>query len=284
LTDVEEPGQADAGAASTDTDAEEPWTMPAFPKLDTSLDPKPGSPPAAAIPDDPPAADPAAPVDESPAMKPDGSGAGEAAPSPDEKLDTEPSDTGVVAPEMEPQARPEDLAALAAAMKTARSAARAGKYSTAADHLEKVASLPKPPEHQAQYDRLSLLIQYADNFSSALRDSIATLEAGDQIEVGTSGAVGVVGKTATSVTVRVKGANKTYPIDTLPPGLAVAIADTWLDEGDAVSLVMKAAYLATLESVDAQQLAKARQWLQEAAGKDPDFDDLEKVLDDSYDF
>ena len=276
LTDVQDPGQSDIDVASSETEKGEPWTMPTFPMLDTSLEPKPesGSPPATALPDTPPTPDPAGLAEEP------------AAPNDDPKTGTEekPPKPEVVTPEMEPQARPEDLAALAAAMKTARTAAANGALSTAVDHLKKVASVPKSPEHQAKYDRLSLLIQYADSFRSALRDSIAALEAGDEIEVGTNGAVGVVGKTATSVTVRVKGANRKYSIDTLPPGLAIAIADTRLSKEDAVSLVMKGAYLATLKDADAQQLTKARQWFREASSKDQDTADLEKVLDDTYDY
>ena len=295
LTVTEQTGQSDTDAASTGTGEEEPWTLPAFPKLDTSLEPKQKPEPepkeklspvteAASAPAD---TEPSGPDGESAAPKPQVSEPETPGPQVIDmpEVGTEPPATPETAsPESAPQSRPEDLTAFATAMKAARTAASEGKFDAALGELEKVASVPKSAEHQAKYDRLNLLAQHARNFRSALLKSIAALEAGDEIEVGTSSVVGVVGTTANSITVRVQGANRTYSIDTLPAGLAVAIADTWLNKEEAVSLVMKAAYLATLKDADAQQLTKARQWFQEASSKDQDTADLEKVLDDTYDF
>ena len=263
--------------------------MPAFPHLDTSLTPKPkpGAPPPSEAPPGPAPTEPPAPDDGSATPKPEVSEPQTSEPQVIDVPETgvePPATPEMVSPESVPRSKPEDLTALSAAMKAARTATMEGKFDAALGELKKVASVPKSPEHQAKYDRLNLLAQYAINFRSALRDSIAALEAGDEIEVGTNKIVGVVGTTANSITVRVQGANRTYSIDTLPAGLAVAIADTWLSKEDPVSLAMKGAYVATLKGADAQQLAKARQWLQEASSKDQDIVDLEKVLDDTYDF
>jgi hypothetical protein len=291
LAVAEPTGRSEPDAESTGTGEEESWALPEFPKLDTSLGPRPKPEPPPLTADSPvtPATDPSGPDDgpttpqpEPPVLEPYEPKTPEP-PMPDADV-TPTVAPDAVAPEPAPDSRPEDRSALSAAMKAARTATMEGKFDAAMNELKKVASVPKSPEHQAKYDRLSLLAQYADNFRSALRESLAALEAGDEIEVGANKTVGVVGTTANSITVRVSGVNRTYSVDTMPTGLAVAVADTWLRKEDSVSLAMKGAYVATRKDADAQQLDKARQWLQEASSKDRDMADLEKVLDDTYDF
>ena len=123
--------------------------------------------------------------------------------------------------------------------KPAHAAILDGKYDAAIAELGKVESLPKLPEQHSKYERLMLLAGYAKNFQSALKSVVAGLQAGDEIEVGSSTVVGFVSAANDSITLRVTGANRTYALDSLPAGLAVAIADRWLKKDDPVSLAMK---------------------------------------------
>ena len=251
-------------------------TFPAAPKLPfaepapppssepTTLAESPPFQPKAVMPD---AAPDSLPLPESKPALPDTK---PAAPAPGES----PADATAVTPE--------EVAALAKALKAAHAAILNGEYEAAQAELDKVESLPKRPEHHAKYERLTLLAGYAKNFCSALKQAVAGLHAGDDIQVGGSAAVGFVSAAKDSITLRVTGTNRTYALDKLPPGLAVAIADRWLNEDDPASPAMKGAYLASLKDLDEERRAKARQWLEEASKKGIE-GELHKVLDDTYD-
>jgi hypothetical protein len=178
--------------------------------------------------------------------------------------------------------KPEEAAALAKTLKTAHEAILDGKYDAALAELDKVEALPKLPEQHAKHDRLTLLAGYAKNFQSALKSAVAGLHPGDEIEVGNSTVVGFVSSAQDSITLRVTGANRTYALDRLPVGLAVAIADRWLKKDDPVSLATKGAFVASVRNLDDERKAKARQWLEEASKKGVE-GELHKVLDDTYD-
>lgn len=177
--------------------------------------------------------------------------------------------------------KPEHAAALATTLQAAHAAILDGQYDAAIAELDKVESLPKLPEHHAKYERLRLLAGYAKSFQSALKSAVAGLHPGDEIEVGSSTVVGFVSAAEDSITLRVTGANRTYPLDRLPVGLAVAIADRWLKKDDPVSLALKGAFVASVKELDDERKAKARQWLEEASRKGVE-GELHKVLDDTY--
>jgi hypothetical protein len=177
---------------------------------------------------------------------------------------------------------PEEIQQLEGSLAAAWTAVRQQEFASALGELDRIDELPMSEGGAEKYHRLRLMIEYARNFDTSLRDAIGSLRGGDEIEVGTSAVVGVVETLPGRITVRVAGANRTYSTESLPAGLAIAIADTRLDSNDPVSLVLKAAYLATQQETRDDRLAKAREWLREAAGKGVDIGDLEKVLDDDF--
>jgi hypothetical protein len=200
------------------------------------------------------------------------------APSPADGEEAKPPAQGPAGP------TDEEVAALAASLKDARTAISEQRWEQAIATLEDAQALPKQPEHQAKYDRLYLLAHYARDFQSALKEAIAALESGDEIEVGSSTVVGVVDTSGDRITLRVRGTNLKYDAEDLPAGLAVAIADTWLDQDDPVSLVLKGAYLATLPDAREDRLAKAREFWQQAADQGiAEVGDLHQVIGDTYD-
>ena len=101
-------------------------------------------------------------------------------------------------------------------LQAAHAAILDGKYDAAIAELDKVESLPKLPEQHAKYERLMLLAGYAKNFQSALKSAVAGLQAGDEIEVGSSTVVGFVSAAKDSITLRVTGTNRTYPWTAFP--------------------------------------------------------------------
>lgn len=254
-----------AGMSEAKSAPDAPLTLPAFPAGPTleqlagaaSPPPSPGSTPA--MPDGKPEpTEPPKPTELAASSKPTGPA---------------PGTTNV---------KPEDAAALAKTLQAAHAAILDGKYDAAIAELEKAGSLPKLPEQHAKYERLMLLAGYAKQFQSALKSSVAGLHPGDEIEVGSSTVVGFVSAANDSITLRVTGANRTYALDHLPVGLAVAIADRWLKKDDPVSLAVKGAFVASLKDLDDERQAKARQWLEDASKKGVE-GELHKVLDDTYD-
>jgi len=181
------------------------------------------------------------------------------------------------------QPKREDVTALASALKAARAALEEYDFDGALRELAKAKSLPKLPEHQAKFERLDLLTQYAREFRSALLEAIGNLEPGSQIKVGTTEVIAVVSATPQRITVRVRGTSRTFAINDLPAGLAVAVADSWLDQEDPMTPVLKAAYVASLKDAREDESAKAREWFQEAANRGANIGDLAEVIDDTYD-
>jgi hypothetical protein len=178
----------------------------------------------------------------------------------------------------------EQVAAWRETMREARQAIADGQFPQALDSLEAIDSLPMGEEARAQYDRLNLLAHYAQQFRGAVAQAMEQLTGGDTIPVGNNSAVGVVKAARDSITLRVRGTNLRYDVDQLPPGLAIAIADTWLDSADPVSLLVKAAYLAALPDRREDRVQKARELFAEAAKKGiSEARDLPRVLDDTYD-
>jgi hypothetical protein len=75
--------------------------------------------------------------------------------------------------------KPEEVAALAKALKAARDAIQNRRYDEAEAELNKAAALPKLPADHAKCERLRLLVGYAKNFQSALDQAVAGLHPGD---------------------------------------------------------------------------------------------------------
>lgn len=252
---------------------------PTLPSPDAILPPQTQSPTAGEsliVPSQPSAATPDG-VMSPPAMSEPGSGP--ASGTSDTKLDPlKPREASTKATAVSP----EEVAALAKTLQAAHAAIVNREYDAAEAELNKVASLPKLPLDHAKYERLTLWAGYAKNFQAALQRAVAGLHPGDDIEVGSSTVVGFVSADKDSITLRVSGTNRTYALDRLPAGLAVAIADRWMKKDDAASLAMKGAYVAALKDLDEERKAKAREWLQEASRRGIQ-GELHKVLDDRYD-
>jgi hypothetical protein len=171
---------------------------------------------------------------------------------------------------------------LSGALAAARAALERGRFEEALTRLADIEDLPMLADDVNRYQRLHLLIQYARNFHEELASAVAELKGGDEIPVGTNAAVGVVQTGAEQITVRVAGTNRTYHLEALPTGLAIAIADLRLADSDPISLVVKAAYLASRPDARDDQLQRARDWFREAKENGADIGDLELVLDDTY--
>ena len=143
--------------------------------------------------------------------------------------------------------------------------------------------LVKFPAQLAALERLEQLKLYAEAFDMQLRQAIQGLEGGSEIKISSTTVLAVVEVKQDSLILRVAGSNRTYLIDELKPGIAVAIIKQSYDLNAASTWAMLGAYVGTLRTADEEDLAKATQYWQDAINKGAKLTELAKILKDDYD-
>ena len=84
------------------------------------------------------------------------------------------------------------------------------------------------PEQTDRVARMAALVRYVGEFWNAVRDAMGGLKVTDEIDVGSTKVI-VVDKDERSLTIHLGGGNKHFTLRDMPSGLAVALADRWLD-------------------------------------------------------
>lgn len=177
-----------------------------------------------------------------------------------------------------------DLLALKKALTTAREALSEQNFAEAEAQIKVAEQHAKTDELRDMVDRLAQVIDMTRQFREAVVAAIQGLEAGEAFQVGSSTQVGVVETFPDKVILRVAGQNRTYRVEDLPPGLAVALADMKLDTSDPVNRVIKGAYLMSGKNIDPDVIQKAKTWWDEAQLGGADTTKLMPFLKDKYDF
>lgn len=178
----------------------------------------------------------------------------------------------------------EELKLLGETMTAARAALGKQQFEEADELIAKAETLAKMEEHQAKVARLKEVANYVKQFRHAIDEAVKALQPTDTFKVGTSTQVIVVEKGPNTLVVRTAGANKTWMLDALPQGVAVALADQWLDPANPVNRVIKGAYVAVDKPDDADSRQKAKTWWEEAQLGGVDVSHLMPFLTDKYDF
>jgi hypothetical protein len=176
-----------------------------------------------------------------------------------------------------------ELIALGKALELGKSAL--GKYDFAAadEQIAAAEALAKLPEHQAMVARLKEVCGYVKQFRQAVSEGLKALTVGTEMKVGTSTMVAVVAVTPDRLTIRRAGGNVTYPLDELPAGLTMALADSWFKADDPVNRVIKGAYFAVAEGDVETNREKAKKYWDEAMAAGIDVQPLLPFLTDTYD-
>ena len=175
-----------------------------------------------------------------------------------------------------------DVAALSQALIQTRQSLTSRNFAAATAELEKAKKLPMLPEHQEKYARLEQLAHYAQEFDKFYQEALNSFQGDEEIEAsGTR--VKVIEVLPEYIALRGRGRTLRYPLNAIPPALAMGIADTRLAD-DEVTLVLKGAFLATHKEAakDPKVLTKARDLWKQAASQGADIQDLPEVLDDRY--
>jgi len=282
VADVDTAGETDAGDPETD-----PTTDPADPaddpKTDPDKDPKtdPGDDPKTNPGDDPktdPGDDPKTDPGDDPKTDPDD----EPIPAPPVRPDppVDPKTDPPVDPKPTGPPTKEDLIVLGQAMTRTRLALEQRQLDVAAAELAKAETMARLPEHKAKVRRLKDLTHYVGQFWDAVDKGLSGLDSGHEIVAGDTRAI-VVEVRPDVLILKKAGRSRHYPLDDLDPGLAVALADRWLDKSALSTKVIKGAFYAV--EPKAPKSTARRLW-QEAMLAGSDVGDLLPVLDDRYNF
>ena len=176
-----------------------------------------------------------------------------------------------------------ELASLKMSLKNARQALFDRDFKRSTAELKKADMLVKFPAQLAALERLEQLKLYAEAFDMQLRQAIQGLEGGSEIKISNTTVLAVVEVKQDSLILRVAGRNRTYLIDELKPGIAVAIIKQSYDLNAASTSAMLGAYVGTLRTADEEDLAKATRYWQDAINKGAKLTELAKILKDDYD-
>ncbi|HEX3999343.1 MAG TPA: hypothetical protein VHX65_12395 [Pirellulales bacterium] len=99
------------------------------------------------------------------------------------------------------------------------------------------------PEQSDRVERLGTLVKYVGEFWGAVRDALAGLKATDEIDVGSTKVV-VVDRDEQSLTIHMGSGNRHFNLKELPSGLAIALANRWLDPSKPANKVFIGAFYA----------------------------------------
>jgi hypothetical protein len=214
-------------------------------------------------------------------------------PEPEPKPEPTPEPTPPTTPEPTPPPMPEpapppmptkaELAALGKALAAGKAALTKYDFLAADEQIAAAETLAKLPEHQEMVARLKEVALYVKQFRNAVSEGLKNLQVGAELKVGTSTMVVVVAVSPERLTIRRAGGNVTYPLDELPAGLTMALADSWFKADDPVNRVVKGAYFAVAEGDVASHREKAMKYWEEATAAGVDAKPLLPFLTDNYD-
>ncbi len=154
-----------------------------------------------------------------------------------------------------------------------REALTAARDALAVGNLQKVDELidqamfdASTDDLRAQVEGVRTLRAYVGSFWNAVRESLKTVNSGTEIEIeGDVVIVVEISRDRDNLVVRMRGANRKFDVQQLPPDLAVGLAERWLDKDDVNSRAFVGTYLATSGRRDDVQ--RGRRILEEAKSK-----------------
>jgi outer membrane biosynthesis protein TonB len=271
------------GPVDTSGDAPRPLprtvegTLPKKVEKTVKLEPKPEPIPVAPMPE---------PAPSMPETKPEPTPPPMPETKPEPKPESKPEPTPIP-PMPEPMPAPmptkAELAVLGKALTAGKAALTKYDFVDADAQIAAAESLAKLPEHQALVARLKEVASYVKQFRNAVNEAVKTLQPQQEIKVGASTMVIVVAVSAEKLTIRRAGGNITYPITELPAGLAMALADSWLNANDPVNRVIRGSYFAVADGDQDSHREKAKKYWEEAITNGVDVKHLLPFLTDKYD-
>jgi hypothetical protein len=142
---------------------------------------------------------------------------------------SKPAITNTVPKPDDPPADPAQKARFTEELAAARKALGERNSQAAKEHIDAAVKLAASGEQQELAAAIQALPKYVDGFWEAVREGLKGLEEAGELKVGNT-FVSIVEVGKGRLTIRANGQNRRYPLDELPAGLAVAIANRWFDD------------------------------------------------------
>ncbi len=144
--------------------------------------------------------------------------------------------------------------------------------------IAEAGKLATVPELQEVVHRNETLAKYVEEFWGAVRDAIKGLNPTDEIDVGTSKVVFVSKEPdGRGLTIHVAGQNRQFTLQKLPNGLAIALAERWLDPKKPENKVFIGAFYAVDPKTDRDDAKRI--WNEAAAAGVDAVNDLLPLLE-----
>ncbi len=201
-------------------------------------------------------------------------------PTPEPPMPT-PQPAPMPTPEPPPMPTPQELAALGTALNEAKYALMDKRLDDADKTLADAESLAKLPEHKDMVTRAKLVAAYIREFWKAVADGVQQLDALDELKYKDNVIV-IVEVQPDLLVFRYEGATQRRPINHLPDGLAILVADKVLDPNAASTRLLKGALYAVNVEKDPEYATKARRYWEEATAMGGEGRQLIPYLDDNY--
>jgi hypothetical protein len=173
----------------------------------------------------------------------------------------------------DPPVDPAQESRLKEVLMAARKALGERNTQAAKDHIDSAIKLAASEKQQELVAGLQELPKYVDGFWEAVREGLKGLEDAGELKVGNT-FVSIVEVGEGRLTIRANGQNRRYPLDELPAGLAVAIANRWFDDRPENKVCLGAFYFVDPRT----DIAEAKRLWEEAAGAGVDVKRLLALL------
>ena len=174
-----------------------------------------------------------------------------------------------------------DKKAWTEAMKKGKEAVEKADFELFQKQMELALPLSTSEEMQAKRARLDQLGQLYEIFIKSVREAKSKTRATEAITVGKN-KVNIVEVKDKVLIVRIQGKNETYAWDSLPPGIALAMADLTLSEREPTDLAARAVYFSLSPSRNELVGKKVKDWFDKSVGKGEIRADLPQALTDTY--
>jgi hypothetical protein len=198
----------------------------------------------------------------------------------------EPAPQPAPMPEQPPKVTRAEIEALIKSLEAAKAALGEQNFAVAEQQLAKAKSIAKLPKHAEAVGRLQEAGVLVKQFRQAIAAAVMGLEPGESFQVGSSTQVAFVSGSAEEVTLRIAGSNRRFPLNDLPPRLALELSEFKLDAKSPQGRVVQGAYLLFHKQTDAElkqnERERARALWEEALDAGADIERLMPLLTEDY--
>jgi hypothetical protein len=167
-------------------------------------------------------------------------------------------------------------------MEEIRSSLGLQEFDKAQLQLEQAKKNARTSVQREQHQRLSTVAGLAREFHGALVSAVTGMGGGESFTIGKSSSASFIEGSATEISIRFSGQNRTYKLTELPVGLAYGLADLRLGSENSSTLARKAAFALVHTKSNPLALKEAREMISRAAAAGVVESDLPEVFDDDY--